>query len=49
MPTGASGFPAVAHPHDWIDLRSAVVLDTAGPITAVVDRDRMVIRLLRQG
>ena len=27
--TGASGTPAVAHPHAWIDLRSTVVLDAA--------------------
>lgn len=32
---GASGVPAVAHPHTWIDLRSTVVLDAAGRVTAI--------------
>jgi ABC-type uncharacterized transport system substrate-binding protein len=35
MLTGASGTPAVAHPHAWIDLRSTVVLDAAGRVTAI--------------
>ena len=28
-------FPALAHPHAWIDLRSTVVLDTDGHVTAI--------------
>ncbi len=35
MLAGAGGFPAVAHPHAWIDLRSTVVLDAAGRVTAI--------------
>ena len=31
----ASASPARAHPHSWIDLRSTVVLDAAGRVTAI--------------
>jgi len=35
MLAGASGVPAVAHPHAWIDLRSTVVLDAQGRVVAI--------------
>ncbi|MGF1627993.1 MAG: DUF1007 family protein [Kiloniellaceae bacterium] len=35
MLAGASGVPAVAHPHAWIDLRSTVVLDAEGRVVAI--------------
>ena len=31
----AGSSPTRAHPHAWIDLRSTVVLDTAGRVTAI--------------
>jgi ABC-type uncharacterized transport system substrate-binding protein len=35
MLAGASGAPAIAHPHAWIDLRSTVVLDADGHVIAI--------------
>lgn len=32
---GAGGIPAVAHPHAWIDVRSTVLLDDDGRVTAI--------------
>lgn len=32
---GAGSAPAVAHPHAWIDIRSAVLLDGEGRVTAI--------------
>ena len=32
---GANGTPAAGHPHAWIELRSTVVLDAAGHVTAI--------------